>query len=305
MPNDAKSKFLVQVISTNNIIRSTNLLAETSNQEIVLEISEGIIPSTEEFNSGKLHSKILTNLICQRKISKAEVGCALAHKKSIESLQESDFEFSIIFEDDAQVLEVIDFERLNQYLNVKIPRIVNLGWIPGYALTLPTNLQKDDYFLRVAFPPTCAFAYALNKAAAKWLLSSKKVIDLADWPIETFNRIEYAIPKIPWASAPQEPSQSLIGIRTSKRKIKFVSSMISRFRLVLSFVFLLPLSRILGANISFRQAFNRILIKDHFYNYGVTQINSALVPTTHHGQVEIPIKTSNFLNRIGLYKLLD
>ena len=27
--------------------------------------------------------------------------------------------------------------------------------------------QKDDYFLRVAFPPTCAFAYALNKAAAK------------------------------------------------------------------------------------------------------------------------------------------
>ena len=305
MHSVAKSKFLVQVISTNNIIRSTNLLKEISKQEIVLEISEGVIPSNEEFDSGKLHSKILTNLICQRKISKAEVGCALAHKKAIKQFQESDFEFSIIFEDDAQILEIFDFERLSNYLNVSIPRIVNLGWVPGYALTLPRNLQNDNYFLRVAVPPTCAFAYALNKSAAHWLVSADKVIDLADWPIETFNRVEYAIPRIPWSSAPQEPSQSLIGIRASKRQIKFVSKLISRFRLVFSFVFLLPLSRMLGSKISIRQAFSRIFIKDHFYNYGVARTNSVVFSTEDHGQVQIPLRISNFLNRIGFYKILE
>jgi Glycosyltransferase family 25 (LPS biosynthesis protein) len=303
MDKKAKSEFLVQIISTNKIIRSVNLVSELKSQEINFQISEGVVPTENDFDSGILHSKLITNLICQRKISKTEVGCALAHKKAVKNFSQSEYPFTIIFEDDAEILNNIDFERLENYLNVDSPRIVNLGWIPGYAVTYPKSIQTNNHFLTVVMPPTCAFAYAMNRPAIGKLLNQEKITDLADWPIQTFNQVEYAIPDRQWARATQDVNQSLIGIRTNERSLQIRFTFMSKIRLIFSFIILLPISRLAGLKISFMQAFNRILLKDLIYNYGLAQINSDRSNQIDHDRVELSMKLFKILKFFRLNQL--
>lgn len=292
-----KWNFLVQIISTNGLIRSSNLINELEKQSIYPNISPGVIPSTIDFDRGKLHSKIISALICQRNISKSEVGCALAHRNAINNFIESGFDYGLIFEDDAEILKTFDLEIISEFLSTEKPRILNLGWIPGFAIIFPKELQDSSQTLKVVTPPTCAFAYGFNQAAAQILSRNEKIIDLADWPIYTFGKIEYSIVNTPWVQASQDPENSIIGVRSKENLTTLNFKIRSRARLITSVIILGIASIGDIVNISCKQIINRILLKDHFYNYGVKNYE---INQVKPGIAEIPMKVFRILRMLKL-----
>lgn len=305
MANLEKTNFLVQIISINKLIRSKNLIDKLAAQNIEFKFSAGVIPDQSQFDSGSYHYIKISQLICQRKITKSEVGCALAHQKAQQNFLDSGTKYGIIFEDDAELIQAIDFNVVDNYLDNTQPRILIFGWIPGYAITHSEEIQNDSNLLSVVVPPTCAFAYAINRPAAKILTSSKKVADLADWPIYTFNKIEYAIVDKPWAEASQDPSQSIIGIRQSTINVTYISRLRGIFHLLVSLFGVFALSKINKLNISLVQILNRMVLKDFYYNYGVKIVKSNDPKVNQYGIVNLPIFQSKLIRFLKLDKLIQ
>jgi GR25 family glycosyltransferase involved in LPS biosynthesis len=305
----SKSDFSVQIISTDGLIRSKNLEENLNFQHIPFKLSPGIIPSFSDYKDGKLHSKLFSNLICQRQISKAEVGCALAHKVAVQNHLGLASKFGIIFEDDAEILRNFDFKVLSDYLQSELPRILILGWVPGFAVAYPTKFQTNNEVSQVLVPPTCAFAYAFNNSAAKILATNKKILDFADWPIHVFNKINFSIVKEPWVSASQDPDLSTIGIRYIDSEPTKTSIFASRIRLIISLVLLVISSIFTNMNFSPRQILTRLFLKDHIYNFGVNaqrkaaSENEVTAPTAFVS--EYPDHKLRFLNFIGLVRIKD
>jgi hypothetical protein len=292
----SKSDFSVQIISTDGLIRSKNLEENLNLQHIPFKLSPGIIPSFSDYKDGKLHSKLFSNLICQRQISKAELGCALAHKVAVQNHLDLASKFGIIFEDDAEILRNFDFKVLGDYLQSELPRILILGWVPGFAVAYPTKFQTNKEVSQVLVPPTCAFAYAFNNSAAKILATNKKILDLADWPIHVFSKISFSIVKEPWVSASQDPDLSTIGIRYIDSEPTKASIFMSRIRLIFT-----------NTNFSPRQILTRLFLKDHIYNFGVNALrntSSKSEETKSKAFVsEYPYHKLRFLNFIGLVRI--
>lgn len=263
-----QQKVLVQVIGKNGAIRNSALEQDLKAQGIDFSIVDGVFPSQKEFESGALHSKILSTLICQRRIRIGEVGCALAHRKTAFNLINSDFEYSIVLEDDAQVIDSLDLATLVDGLNSSEPRVLILGWIPGYAVAFNSPAKVNEYF-ELATPSTCTFAYALNRSAAKILINqNRKIIDLADWPIYLFNKVRFLILRSPWFDASHDPVNSTIGSRVSNQPQNLIGKLISRFRLLISIIFLLIFSKFINSGVALIQIINRMIIKDQIYGFG-------------------------------------
>lgn len=301
MTNLERSLFSVQIISTNNLVRSNNLVEKLTDQNIPFELTPGIVLTNTEFESGSNHSKLISHLICQRRITKAEVGCALAHQLAQKKFLFSDADFGIIFEDDAEIIEEFDLEIVKNYLNCLKPRILIFGWIPGYSISYPQNLQNYSNVVKVVVPPTCAFAYALNKSAARILASSEKILDLADWPIYSFNKVEYAIVASPWVQASQDPSLSLIGIREAPNSVTVISNLSRKAKLIGSVFGVFFIARFQKIQISPLQIFNRMVLKDFYYKFGVKTLKSGGKSDSNHGIVSL----SKFSVRILQFFRLD
>ena len=183
--------FLVQIISTNGIIRSESLENSLRKNALSFSISPGVVPADSDFRNSKLHEPFISSLVCQRSLSKSEVGCVLAHRSAAQNLIDSVFPFGIIFEDDAELIRSIEANYLAEILNSEVPRIIQFGWLPGFAVALAEEYQTLPKVKRLVTPATCAFAYALNRAAAVLLANqSYKVMDVPDWPIHLFNKVE-------------------------------------------------------------------------------------------------------------------
>jgi len=301
LSNLAKKNFLTQIITTNQKIRSSNLLLELEKQAIDYHLSNGFVVEKNNYDSGKLVHQKITKLLCQRNLTMGEIGCAIAHKITAKNLLNSKFNFGLTFEDDAEILDEIDFEALQNQLNSEFPIVINLGWIPGYAVAFEKSKQVNLNLTQLVTPPTCAFAYAFNRVAAKLISEDfKKIIDLADWPVNLLNLTQFFVVNTPWASAPQSPDLSIIGVRTQfsnsgriykiARKLKYLFSLIALF-------FAFNFSTIKVSN---KQLIHRMVLRDLIYSYGNEKITELLTIDKKNGIIFINKKMTKILGLFGV-----
>ena len=267
------SEFLVQVISINNVIRSKNLESKLTEFGIEYEIPPEVVPDVGDFQSGLLHSASLTKLISQRTIRIGEVGCALAHRVAMINFIKSDRKFGIFFEDDAEIIAEFNFEALMHLLDSDTPIIVTLGWIPGFAISKNPKILPGEELIELITAPTCTFAYAMNQPAAKLMIAShEKIIDLADWPIYTLNRVKFYAPRWPWVTANHDPELSTIGMRPTPLSKSPIGILVFRTRLVTSLITLVLLSKTNKLGASPKQILHQLLIRGSLHRYGVSQV---------------------------------
>lgn len=291
---DFNSEFLVQLISINNNIRSQNLVNKLTEFGMEFEIPPEVIPDVRDFNAGLLHSAYFTKLIWQRTIRIGEVGCALAHRVSMINLLNSDNKFGIFFEDDAEIIADFNFEILMHLLDSDIPTIILLGWIPGFAISKNPQIPPSEELIELITAPTCTFAYAMNRPAAKLMVEShEKIIDLPDWPIYTLNKVKFYAPRRPWVTANHDPKFSTIGVRSTPISKSPIKVLVSRIRLASSLLMLLILSTTNKFGVSPKQIVHQLLIRGALHRYGVSQVSET---STINEVIPFPLKFKKMLS---------
>jgi hypothetical protein len=271
--SEFKSQFLVQVISINNVIRSDNLEAKLTEFGIDYVIPPEVVPDLNDFQSGLLHSAPLSKLICQRSLSIGDVGCALAHRAAMTNLLNSEHKFGIFFEDDAEVLAEFDFDILAELLDSRVPTIIALGWIPGFAISKDPKIPLREELIELVTSPTCTFAYSMNRSAAKLMIDShEKIMDLPDWPIYTLNKVKFYSTQRPWVTANHDPKLSTIGVRSTPTSNSLFGVLVSRVKLASSLLALIVLSKTNKLDVSLRQIVHRMLLRGLLYKYGASQV---------------------------------
>ena len=292
MTTDFNSQFIVQIISTTNIIRSKNLESKLTELGLKFQISPGVVPNEIDFHAGLYHSAFLTKLICQRNLIIGEVGCALAHRHAINNFLNSDHKFGFIFEDDAEVIAEFNFDIIKKVLDSNLPIVIVLGWIPGFAIAKNPQVLLSEEPIELITAPTCAFAYAINRPAAKLMIGShEKIIDLPDWPIYTLNKVNFYSTHSPWVTASHDPKFSTIGERSIPISKSPISVLVSRIRLVYSLVTLIALSKTNKLDVSPRQIVHWLL-RGMLYKYGLTQVNEK---STTNKVIPLPLKFQKLL----------
>ena len=289
---------MVQIISTDDIIRSKNLEPKLAEFGLIYQISPGVVPNKVDFQTGSLHSALIFKLLNQRVASIGEVGCALAHRVAMNSFLNSNHKFGIVFEDDAEVISEFDFDILSDLLDSDRPIIVALGWIPGIAVSKNPQIIVNEELIELITPPTCTFAYAINRSAAKLMIgSNEKIIDLADWPIYMLNKVHFYAPRWPWVTANHDPEFSTIGVRSNPISTSKIGVLISRIRLASSLAALMLLSMTNKLGASPKQIVHQLLIRGALHRYGVSQVAEN---STTNEVVPLPL---NFQRILGLLKL--
>jgi len=298
MDSDFNSSFFVQIISAASIVRSKNLEAKLTELRLKVQISPGFFPNEIDFQDGSLHSVFFSKLICQRKLSIGEIGCAKAHRNVIANFLNSDQKFGLIFEDDAEVIADFDFDIIMTLLNSNRPIILVFGWIPGFAIAKNPKVQLNDEPIELITSPTCAFAYAVNRPAAKLMVSDNdRVIDCADWPVHTLNKVNFYATHTPWVTANHDPKFSIIGKRSNPISNSSISVLVSRIRLASSLVTLIILSKSNKLNISPMQIVHRLLIRGLLYKYGESQV---VEKSTANEVIPLPLKFQRILRFLNV-----
>lgn len=293
LPSDLNSQFLIQIISTEDIIRSQNLEPELTKLGLKFQISPGVVPNEVEFQTGLLHSAFIFKLLNQRAASIGEVGCALAHRVAMNTFLSSNHKFGIIFEDDAEIILEFDFDSLSDLLDSDRPIIVALGWIPGIAVSKNSQIFVGEDLIELTTPPTGTFAYAINRSAAKLMIGgNKKIIDLADWPIYMLNKVYFYAPRWPWVTANHDPEFSTIGVRSNPISTSTIGVLISRIRLSTYFAVLMLLSLTNKLGASPKQIVHQVLIRGALHRYGVSQVAEN---STTNEVVPLPLKFQKML----------
>ncbi len=298
MTSDLDSLFLVQIISTDGIIRSENLEPELTRLGLKYQISPGVVLSEVDFQTGSLHSAFIFKLLNQREASIGEVGCALAHRVAMQAFLNSKNKFGIVFEDDAEIIAEFDFDILGELLDSDRPIILALGWIPGIAVSKNPEILIDEELIELITPPTCTFAYAINRSAAKIMIgSNKKIIDLADWPIYMLNKVHFYAPRLPWVTANHDPTFSTIGVRSSPISTSTLGVLVSRIRLATSLAVLLLLSITSKLGASPKQIVHQTIVRGAIHRYGVSQVAEN---STINEVIPFPIKFQRMFKLLKL-----
>ena len=298
LKTDLNSQFITQIISTNNIIRSKNLESKLAGFGLKYQIAPGVVPNEIDYRAGLLHSKFITKLISQRNLSIGEVGCSLAHRDAMARLLNSNQKFGIIFEDDAEVVAEFNFDILIELLDSKLPMIVELGWVPGSAVSKNPQILLSEGLIELITAPTSTFAYAINRPAANLMIDShEKIIDLADWPIYTLNKVHFYAPRFPWVTSNHDPEFSTIGVRSLPISTKPIGVLVSRVRLATYFVALVILSKTKKLEASPKQIVHQLFIRGSLHRYGVSQVAEN---STTNEVIPFPLKFHRLLNLLKI-----
>lgn len=262
------SKFFTQVISLNGAIRSDKLIKLLNKQNIEFVVTNGVLISEEDFISERFHHKKLSRLITRREISRGEVGCALAHKQAAKNFLASQFSCGIIFEDDAEINSNLNLNAVYAFLNNPMPRIFFFGWLPGFAVSKSELKNESTKTIALITPPTCAFAYGINKPAAELISNfSERILDLADWPIQVFRNVEFGACITPCVSAPQDPALSTIGSRIQSTN-PLTLPIFRAISLLLSVFVVYIKGKRNKLDLTLKQIMHRMIIKDIVYKNG-------------------------------------
>lgn len=110
-----------------------------------------------------------------RELNRGEIGCVLSHRKAYETLLKSENHYALVLEDDVSIIR--DLNKLGQ-----------CDWKSILNTTKPTVLflSGDYWYLRnsgsvvTCFDALGAYAYIINRSAAKLMLSIDKPYYVAD-----------------------------------------------------------------------------------------------------------------------------
>lgn len=191
--------YLVQIIGLPDSYRSNVLESQLRKLEIPYISKLGVIISEEDFVNQKFHNDFISRQLIKRPLTRGELGCAIAHENCYIRLLESNYKFSLIFEDDAFLINGINFDLMSNILNSSIPTIILLGYDEDFSvLKSKVDMTKDVGF-EILIPSVRAHAYAVNRSAAQHLIiHDKDLRTLADWPVKSFRNIRFIslIPRV-------------------------------------------------------------------------------------------------------------
>lgn len=188
-------------------------------QEFV-EAIDGRVFSQEE------RLKVFDDKTCYKRyghdIKGGEVGCTLSHFKCYNKLAESKDKFVLILEDDITImrdLNSLDWKAVTEFMSVDEPRIMFLSGDYWYLDKRP--------FTRV-FSAVGSYAYFINKAAARRIVTIKRPSNLADdWDVykllgvKLFAVHPYMI-DANIADIPSEIEQEIFGNRKKNMAFKYL-----------------------------------------------------------------------------------
>ena len=139
---------------------------------------------TSYLNKSKLWSKDFH----YRRLSEAEISCAIKHIEALKKISESDQEYALIIEDDVLALTKFYINKLKKVMNTKDSwDILFIG--QGISKDFILKKIKKKSFLsklyEVNHPATnCAESYIVKKSAAKKIYESIKPFNMAyDWEL--------------------------------------------------------------------------------------------------------------------------
>lgn len=294
MININYANFFVQIIANNNDVRNQSLVKKLESLEIPFSFSESVFLSETDFNDEVFHNNKISQLICLRPLSIGEIGCALAHKKAINNFLDSQKQFGVIFEDDAEIVENFDFKLLSEILNTQQPTVVNCGWLPGFAVAEATDKIENSKAFKTITPSTCAWAYAFNRPAAKLISNNgEPIIDGADYPVNTFLTTDFWITNPRWVTTDLSIEKSIIGLRAPsmlnyrpwRHKLKIFYSIFILSKLIFTG----------NLNLTIRQILSRVILRDLFYKYARKKLLNKNKSKNILGEVVI---VPNFLVKI-------
>ena len=109
-----------------------------------------------------------------RTLNAGEVGCALSHRAAYKAIAEGGAPYALVFEDDISIqrdLSGLDLEAIDSLLNVDKPRVLMLSG--------DYSFYKKKPIVRL-YSAVGAYAYILNKAAARRILAIEPPCSVAD-----------------------------------------------------------------------------------------------------------------------------
>ena len=109
-----------------------------------------------------------------RNLNKGEIGCVLSHRKAMQHLLNSSSEYALILEDDVTIIR--DLSALQEY---------NIDCILSNDRPTILLLSGDFWYFKKSDVVTCydaigAYAYLINRSAAKLILATGKPFTVAD-----------------------------------------------------------------------------------------------------------------------------
>lgn len=262
------NNFLIQIIGLSKSYRGHGLERELASMGLSYISKVGIEISNEDFENEVFHSEFISKQILKRNITRGEIGCALAHEYAYKRLLDSDKNFSLIFEDDVKLQSKIDFNLIKNCLESESPRIVLLGYNDEFSIpkTCYENVHAGCVDLLV--PSTGAFAYAINRVAAKILINKEaKLRTVADWPLNASHKVKFTIliPKV--AEINNSGMKSVIdeiSVRTFHKKFPFSNSISKAFVVCFNLVYLKIFKNL---KVTFFEIFYTSFIKDTLYKF--------------------------------------
>lgn len=115
------------------------------------------------------------------------LGCALAHRQAAAALLESGFEWGIVLEDDAQVVDpqslVRKAEDLAAWADPRSPTLLLFAW--GMACPSASGPAGPiEGTTRRSFTPMSTVAYLMNVGTAELIVRRQQPVEFpADWPV--------------------------------------------------------------------------------------------------------------------------
>ena len=164
------------------------------------------------------YEKKFVNFALGRPLTPGEEACARGHLAIFEEFLNTNHEWALILEDDARLIDNLDFLREGlPYFQESVLIAIHDG--PGYRFTKPdTHLKRViDQFIpvqRLLELPSCANGYLFNRNAvgALNLVKARELLTVADWPY-VFSYKYFLYASVEPLITTAENNNSLIGER--------------------------------------------------------------------------------------------
>ena len=156
-------------------------------KSVSLYVVPPVIVQETEFQSSELIDLHRFQVFAGRSPLAAEVGCAAAHRNAYQLLLDSESNWALIIEDDAEIsntdLLVRRVEEILQERYGDSPLIVSFYAREIRESGLGASLVPGAHFIPISI--SSAVCYLLNRAAAQIVLDRQTPIQAAaDWPVE-------------------------------------------------------------------------------------------------------------------------
>lgn len=138
-------------------------------------------PNSEEGDARSFYAHTMNRL------TSGVLGCALAHRQVATLLLESSYDWAIVLEDDAQIIDAEHIAERAQSFSARVdnslPMILLFTWNPGFQFVngRPGLLEGTSI---CSYTPSSSVAYLVNRGAAKMIVERQTPVAYnADWPL--------------------------------------------------------------------------------------------------------------------------